>query len=113
MLQKYLKRTSVVVVILLFLIIPTFIRMLRPGIYSIQDPHVFRMYEYDLCIQDGQFPCRWSPDGAYRYGEPVFNYYGQLPFLIGELFVMMSLSIISSVKAVFIFSFIGSAVAMF
>jgi hypothetical protein len=99
--------------ILLCLIVPTFLRMLRPGIFSMADPHLFRMYEYEQCLRDGQFPCRWSMNTAFGYGEPVFNFYSPFSYLYGQVFRMFGLSLIDSTKAVFIFSLILSGVSMF
>ena len=99
--------------ILVFLLIPSFWRMLKPGIFSMHDFHVFRLFEFNLCLQDLHFPCRWAPDSAFQYGEPLFNFYGQFPYLLGEPFVIAGLSIINTIKFLFIFSLVGSAITMF
>ncbi len=116
--RKLLKRlfknqTLIILVILFILIIPTFWRMMRPGIFSMHDFHEFRLLEYHKCIQDLQIPCRWSPDAALGYGQPLFNFYGQLPFAFGEIFVLLGFSILDSLKIIFAFTFILSAFAMF
>lgn len=113
-LKKAIKnKTAVILVILLILIIPTFWRMAKPGIFSMHDFHDFRLYEFHKCIQDLQIPCRWSPDAALEYGQPLFNFYGQLPFVYGEVFHLLGFSILDSLKITFASSFIFSAVAMF
>src|SRR3972149_4955511 len=106
-------RTARWILLLLVLIIPAFALLLRPGIHSMHDFHVFRQYEFDKCVQEGSFPCRWAPDAAKGYGEPVFNYYGQLPYWLGEIFRVLGFSVIGSVKAVFILSFAAGAVLIF
>lgn len=78
-----------------------------------QDWQFFRLYEFDKCIADLQIPCRWAPDIDFQYGQPIFNFYGQFSFVIGEIFHLLGLSIIDSTKALFIVSLIGSALTMF
>lgn len=87
--------------------------MLRPGIFSMSDFHVFRLYEYDKCVADLQIPCRWAPDAGFGYGEPVFNFYMQIPYLIGEIFHIVGFQLIDSIKILFILSLVGSAISMF
>lgn len=98
---------------LVILVVPTFWRMLRSGIYTIQDPHFFRLVEFDKCIKDFQIPCRWSADAGLGYGEPLFNFYGQLPYAVGEVFHLVGFSYIDSLKTIFIISLVGSAIAMY
>ncbi len=112
--KKFLKHKTLIILIILFILtIPTFWRMVKPGIFSMHDFHEFRLLEYHKCIQDLQIPCRWSPDAALGYGQPLFNFYGQLPFAYGEIFHLLGFSILSSLKIAFASSFIFSAIAMF
>lgn len=116
--QKLLKKifgnkTLLFLLLLFILTIPTFWRMVKPGIFSMHDFHEFRLLEYHKCIQDLQIPCRWSPDAALGYGQPLFNFYGQLPFAFGEIFVLVGFSILDSLKITFALTFILSAAAMF
>jgi hypothetical protein len=100
--------------IVVILIVPTFWRMLRPGIFSMQDPvHYFRLVDYYKCFEDWNFPCRWSPSSGLGYGEPVFNFYGQLPYFVGGLFHLAGFPFIDSLKLLFILSLVGSGVSMF
>ncbi|HKC04960.1 MAG TPA: hypothetical protein VKC54_03750 [Patescibacteria group bacterium] len=103
--------------ILLFLVmiisIPTFWRMLTPGIYSMQDFHFFRQLEFDKCVKALQIPCRWAPDAGLGYGEPLFNFYGQAAYWIGEIYHLLGGSITGSVKFLFMLSLVGSSVGMF
>ena len=99
--------------LLLLLSFPSFSLMLRPGIYTMHDFHVFRQYEFDKCIRAKTFPCRWAPDAGLGYGEPVFNYYGQLPYWIGEIIHSLGFQIIDTVKLLFILSLVLSAFTMF
>jgi hypothetical protein len=100
-------------IFLLLVLIPSFWRMLKPGIYSTQDFHFFRLVEFDKCTQDFQLPCRWSSDAGYGYGEPLFNFYTQLPYAVGELIHLTGIPLINSLKILFIISLLGSGIAMF
>ncbi len=111
--KKLLSINTFFVIIAALITIPSFYRMLRPGIYSMQDFQLFRLFEFDKCVKDFQIPCRWTPDAGLGYGEPVFNFYGQVPFVIGEAFHFLGFNIINSFKLVFISSLAGSALTMF
>lgn len=101
------------IVLVIIFTIPSFFRMLRPGIYSMQDPHIFRLFEFDRCVKDLQLPCRWAPDSGFGYGEPLFNFYTQIPYLASEAFHLIGFQLIDSIKIIFILSLVGSAVGMF
>src|SRR5258708_3218762 len=101
------------VILIIFLSIPTFFLMLRFGIFSMQDFHIFRLIEFDKCLQHLQIPCRWAQDSGAGYGEPIFNFYGQFPYWVGEIFHLISFSKIDSIKILFILSFVLSAIGMF
>ncbi|KKU29384.1 MAG: hypothetical protein UX80_C0002G0020 [Candidatus Amesbacteria bacterium GW2011_GWA2_47_11b] len=96
--------------ICLILLIPSFSLMFRSGIFTMHDFHVFRQFEFSKCQA---FPCRWAPDAGMGYGEPVFNFYGQFPYWIGQAFHIFGLQIIDSVKANFILTLLVSAVGMY
>lgn len=104
-----LKRLLVIVLISL----PTFALMLRPGVYTMHDFHLFRQFEFDKCIAEGTFPCRWAPDSSLGFGQPMFNFYGQFTYWVGSLFRSLGFSVLNSVKGVFILSLLASAAAMY
>jgi len=72
------------------------------------DLQIGRLYQMDLCVRDGQFPCRWVPDMGYGYGYPLFNFYPPLPFYIGEVIHLIGFSFIDSIKILFILGLIFS-----
>lgn len=115
--RRYLSLNQMAIKYILLLIfiltIPAFSRMIRPGIFSMQDFHLFRLYEFDLCFRDFQIPCRWARDAGRGYGEPVFNFYTQVPYAIGEIFHLIGFQFIDSIKILFILSLVGSAISMF
>lgn len=107
--KKYL--LSIIVIVLLA--IPTFSRMVRPGMYTTQDFHFFRLVEFDRCVIDLQIPCRWSSHAGLGYGEPLFNFYGQLGYILPEFVHLFQVSFIDSLKFAFAFSLVASGLSMF
>jgi len=77
------------------------------------DFHVFRQQQFDKCLHLGYFPCRWAFDATRGYGQPLFNFYGQLPYWIGQIPRLLGTQIIDAAKLNFIFTLTASAVAMF
>lgn len=108
-----MKKSFIFVFALLIVLIPTFLRMVRPGIFSTQDFHFFRLFEFNKCIQTLEIPCRWAPDAGLGYGEPLFNFYSQLPYVFGELFHLIGFQVVDSLKIVFALSFVLSGLSMF
>ncbi len=108
-----LKKTWFFILLILVLSIPTFFLMLRFGIFSMQDFHIFRLIEFDKCIKALQIPCRWAQDSGAGYGEPIFNFYGQFPYWVGEIFHLVGFAFTDSLKFIFILSIVCSGISMF
>ena len=87
--------------------------MLRPGVFSMQDFHLFRQLQFHKCVIDLQIPCRWAPDSGFGYGQPLFNFYTQVPYVLGEAFHLLGFQIIDSVKILFILTLLGSGITMY
>ena len=103
---------SLVIIILTF---PSMWILLKPGYFSMHDDlQVMRIYELERCFSDGQIPCRWAPDMAYGYGQPMFNFYSAFPYYLGAFIRMVTpLSIMATVRVLFLISILGSAFGMF
>ncbi len=100
--------------ILFLLIIPAFFFLLKPGYYNMHDDmQMIRQLSMEKCLQDGQIPCRWSPDLGYGYGYPLFNFYPPLPYIVGQTFRLLGFSFVSTIKLTAVLQFIFSALAMF
>lgn len=100
--------------LLILLVIPTFISLIRPGFFPMQDDlQAFRVEQMVKCLKDFQIPCRWIPDMGYQFGYPQFNFYGPLPFYFGAVLNLVGIQVIDAVKVLFILGFILSAVSMF
>lgn len=100
-------------ILLVLLVLPAFSLMLRPGIWTMHDFHVFRQYEFDLCAKEKTFPCRWAPDTSLGFGSPLFNFYAQFPYWIGQIFITLGFQVIDSVKILFLLSLLLSAFSMY
>ncbi len=77
------------------------------------DVQVIRLYQMDKCFKDGQIPCRWVPDLGGLYGYPLFNYYAPLAYYYGEIFYLLTGSLLISVKIMFATAFIGAYIFMY
>ena len=77
------------------------------------DIHMINQLEMEKCFQDGQFPCRWAPDLANGYGEPVFNYYPPLPYFVGQVFRVFGFSFLTTVKLTALFQILLAALCMY
>lgn len=110
---KFLKNNGLFVLVAILLTFFSFSRMLRPGMYTTQDFHIFRLVEFDKCVETLQLPCRWAPDAGLGYGEPLFNFYGQFVYAVGEIYHLLGGPLIDSVKFLFILSLVGSGLSMF
>lgn len=89
-------------------------QLFRPGYFPMHDDlQVMRAYQMDRCFQDGQIPCRFSPDMGYGYGQPMFNYYSAFPYYLGELIHLLGFSFVNSVKTLFLLSLILSGLFMY
>lgn len=97
------------IIIFIFFIVLSFKSLLLPGYFTMHDDlQAGRLYQMDLCVKDGQIPCRWIPDMGYGYGYPLFNFYPPLPYYIGEILHLIGFSFLDSVKILFILGLIFS-----
>jgi len=111
--KKFL-RTKLIFLLFLVLIIPAFLKLIRPGYFPMHDDlQAIRLLQMDKCIKDGQIPCRWVPDMGYGYGYPQFNYYNPLPYYLMEGFHLFGLGYLDSIKLGLVVSILASAVGMF
>lgn len=102
-------------VLLAILIIPAVEFLFWPGYFNMHDDlQVMRLLQMDKCFADGQIPCRWSPDMAYGFGQPMFNFYSVIPYYLGAFMRMLTpLTYLGTVKMLFLISFLIGAVGMY
>lgn len=85
-------------------------QLFRPGYFPMHDDlQVMRVYQMRRCLNDGQLPCRWSPDMGWGYGQPMFNYYSAFPYYLGGLINLIGFSYVGTVKLLFLLSLLVSA----
>lgn len=100
--------------LLIVLLIPSVSSLLQPEYFSMHDDlQVFRLFELDKCVNDGQIPCRWVPDGGFGYGYPLMQFYPPMPYYPMELLVLLGLGYFWPVKIMFILSFVLSGIGMY
>jgi len=114
MLAKLSKNRFFWPIIVFICTIPTFSFLLKPGYYNMHDDmQPIRQLSFELCLKDGQIPCRWSPDLGYGYGYPLFNYYPALPYAIGQVFRTFGFSFLDSIKLTAVLQIILAAFFMY
>ena len=88
--------------------------LLVPGFYGASDDmHIGWFHQMDRAISMGQIPPRLAPDLSFGFSYPLFNFLFPLPFYIAEIFHLLSLGLVDSIKAVFFISIILSALGMY
>ncbi len=109
------KKKILIFVLLFLMILPASWSLFRPGFFTSDDGEwmVIRLSDFHRSIVSSQIPVRWAARLNYGYGYPVFNFLYPLSFYWGELFHLLGFSFVWSIKLVFIFSFILSAIFMF
>lgn len=88
--------------------------MLVPGFYTVHDDQqIARLYLFDKAIKGGQFPPRWVGELGFGFGYPLFIFYPPLVYFLAEIYHVLGLGLIDSVKLVFFSSILFSAFAMY
>ena len=102
------------ILILALLVFPAVTWLIQPGYFPIHDDlQTVRQLELDKCFSDHQIPCRWVLDLGYGFGYPLFNYYPQLPYLIGQPFRWLGFAYVDVVKIVGVLGFAFCAFNMY
>lgn len=89
--------------------------LFHPGLFTAHDiwHQVVRLHYYYQAINDGQFPPYWIGQLANNFGYPLFNFSYQLPWIIGALFIKLGFDFFTSLKFLFILSYILSGITMY
>jgi uncharacterized membrane protein len=89
--------------------------LLRPDFFVSNEllGPVYRLAELDVSIKDGDLFPWWSPDLFGGLGGPFFNFYAPLSYYVAELFHLMGLGYVKSIKATYAASFIISGIFMY
>jgi hypothetical protein len=110
----YFVKQNKLFLLLCLLILPSFINLVQPGLYSMHDDiQAFRFQQMDKCFQDLQIPCRWIPDMGYQYGYPQFNFYPPSPYYVGTLIAQLGVQFIDVTKIMFGLGFVVGGLGMY
>lgn len=102
------------VFLILIFSIPAVWALFVKGYFGASDDlHIAWLYELDRAIKLGQIPPRFVPDLSFGFGYPLFNFVFPLPFYIGEIFHLLGLTLVDSVKAVLLISSPISGILMY
>ena len=114
MFKKLLNLVFLALLLVIF-VLPTFNFLIKPGVYwnMHDDMQMIRLLEMDKCLQDGQIPCRWTPDLGFGYGYPLFNFYPPLPSAVAQVFHWLGFSYMYSIKASAMLLILLSALTMY
>jgi hypothetical protein len=75
--------------------------------------HYFRLAQVAALWDQGILFSRWSPDLAYGYGYPLFNYYAPLSYYVAEFLHLASLALPAAFVGTFVLIFLGASAAAF
>jgi uncharacterized membrane protein len=100
--------------LILLLAVPAVWALFVPGFYGASDDiHIAWLQQMDKVVREGRFPPRYVPDVSYGFGYPLFNFVFPLPFYAAELLHLIGFSLVASIKAVFVLSFLLSGLLMY
>lgn len=101
-------------VILVIVCLPAMWPLLRGDFFHFSDENqIANLYQMVRGFESGQLPPRWAPDFSYGYGYPFFNYFYPLPHYLGSWFFLLSGSLITALKWVFLIGIPISAILMY
>lgn len=116
MLRRWLGHLSEPVWLLLLMSIPAWFPLLSPA-YFLQAhdaPHsLFYVVEFSQTLRDGYLWPRWSPDFAFGYGYPLFNFYAPLAIYAAAVLHLLGLGIVQAVKLIYILATVGAGLTMY
>ena len=89
--------------------------MFHNGIYYSHDGeiHIARIAQSRLAIQDGQLPVRWLGNWNSGYGYPAFMFIYSLPYYVGNIFEVFSLSYEEIFKLLLLISLVFSSITFY
>ncbi len=100
--------------IALFLLVPASWALFVPGFYGASDDiHIAWLYELHKVILMGKIPPRFVPDLSFAFGYPLFNFVFPMPFYVAEVFHLLGLGLVDSIKGLFFISIPLSFLFMF
>ena len=109
-----MKKTIIAIFLIFFFSALASLPMLKPGLYQMHDDQqIARLFLFDQALKTGQFPVRWVDGLGFGFGYPLFVFYPPLVYIIGEVYHLLGIGFIDSVKLVFFTSIFASGIAMY
>lgn len=110
-----LKKIPFPLILVVITSLPLALPWLHPGLLAVGDgtAHLFRQLNYHQAILDGQIPPRWASLAAHNLGAPIFIYNWFLPYTLIELFLLIGISLVNSVRIFNIFCLLVGPVGMY
>ncbi len=114
MIKNYLHKYIVIIVIIFigFLGVRAFF---HAGYFPSHDGEwmVIRFSDFHRSLVDGQWPVRWAGRLNFGFGYPVFNFLYPGTFYLAEIFHLVKLNFVDSIKALFVTSYFLSGIFMY
>lgn len=111
-----MKRIDLIIIFLIAVFsVITLKDLFIPGFYTSHDGinQVVRLYYFDKLIKDNQIPPRYAGEMFNGFGYPLFSYSYHMPWIMAEPLHLLGLSVIDSIKGVFLLGFLLSGITMF
>ncbi len=113
-LGRFKKLLFLDLLVILIITVPAYFRLLNNYYFSMHDDqHLARLFLLDKAIHQGYLYPRWVDTLGFNFGYPLFNFYPPLIYYTGEVFHLLGLSLIWSIKLTFILGFIIGAWGIF
>lgn len=75
--------------------------------------HYFRIVAMRCALDDGLSVSRWTPDLAFGYGYPFFNYRAAFSYYLGEALYLLGLGLPLALNLVYVLGLVGSALGAY
>lgn len=113
--MNQIKNKYAVLIALLIISLIGVVSFFHSGFFPSHDGEwmVIRFSDFHRSLVDGQWPVRWAGRLNFGFGYPVFNFLYPGTFYITEIFHLLKLNFVNSVKATFVVSYLLSGLFMY
>lgn len=113
--QKNKSKKIIYIFLLIIFSIPSVFSLFHKGFFQSDDGEwmVIRFSAFHEVLRSGQFPVRFLNRLNFGYGYPVANFLYPGFMYLGEIIHLIGLNFTDTVKAIFLFSMVGSSIFTF
>ncbi len=113
--MNQIKNKYLILIVLFIISLIGIVSFFHSGFFPSHDGEwmVVRFSDFHRSLADGQWPARWAGRLNFGFGYPVFNFLYPGTFYLTEIFHLLKLNFVNSVKATFIMSYLLSGIFMF